>query len=65
MPGDPKLCRQFALDCAEMARKASNPAHKQLLTNLAQTWLGLAIELERSIALLDKNPAEEARPKRT
>jgi hypothetical protein len=51
--GDPKLCRQYALDCAEMARRASNPSHKQLFGNLAQTWLSLAIELERSIASLD------------
>jgi hypothetical protein len=50
---DPKLCRQYALECAEMAGKATNPSHKQLLSNLAQTWLSLAIELENSIALLD------------
>jgi hypothetical protein len=53
MAGDPKLCRQYALECAEMAARAVNPEHKRLLTNLAQTWLATAIELENSIALLD------------
>jgi hypothetical protein len=55
---DPKLCRQYAVECGEMARKATNPGHKQLLSNLAQTWLSLAIELERTHTLLDAYPPE-------
>jgi hypothetical protein len=55
---DPKLCRQYAFDCAEMARKATNPDHKKLFGNLAQTWLNLATELERSIALLDDDQSQ-------
>jgi hypothetical protein len=58
MAGDPNECRRHAYDCAEMARKATNPEHKKTLTNLAQTWLGIAIELERSHALLDAYPPE-------
>jgi hypothetical protein len=56
MPGDPKKCREHALACAEMAHRARNPEHKKTLTNLAQTWLSLALELERSHALLDAYP---------
>jgi hypothetical protein len=59
MAGDPKLCRQYALECAEMAARAVNPHHKQLLTNLAQTWLATAIELETTIALLDAYGPDE------
>ena len=58
MPGDPKLCRQYAVECAELAGRAANPDHKRLLTNLSQTWLSLAVELERSHALLDAYPPE-------
>jgi hypothetical protein len=39
-----------------MASRASNPDHKKILTNLARTWLSLAIELETSSPLLDKYP---------
>jgi hypothetical protein len=58
MAGDPNQCRRYAHDCAEMARKATNPEHKKTLTNLAQTWLGIAIELERTHTLLDAYPPE-------
>ena len=58
MPGDPMECRQHAEQCAAMARQASNPAHKETLTELAQTWLSLAIEHERGCALLDAYPAD-------
>jgi hypothetical protein len=62
MSGDPNLCRKYALECAEMAARAVNPDHKRLLTNLAQTWLATAIELENSIALLDAyGPNETSR----
>jgi hypothetical protein len=63
MAGDPKLCRQYALDCAAMAARATNPDHKRLFTNLAQTWLSLAIELETSIALLDAYAPDAANRK--
>jgi hypothetical protein len=56
MPGDPKKCREHALQCAEMAQRARNPEHETTLTNLAQTWISLAVELERSHALLDAYP---------
>ena len=56
MPGDPKQCREYALHCAEMAQRARNLEHKRTLTDLAQTWLNLAIELERTHALVDDFP---------
>jgi hypothetical protein len=56
MPDDPAQCRQHARECSEMASRASNPDHKKILTNLARTWLSLAIELESSSPLLDTYP---------
>jgi hypothetical protein len=68
MPGDPKVCRQHAQECAEMAARAPNPEHKALLNGLAQTWLSLADELERAHTLLEAYPPdapESASPKPT
>jgi hypothetical protein len=56
MSGDPVECREQAKACADMASKVRNPDHKRILTNLAQTWLNLAIELERNHALLHAYP---------
>jgi hypothetical protein len=60
VPADPKQCRMYALECAELARTAKLPQAKELFLNLAQSWLNLALELERTTALLD----EEEPPRR-
>jgi hypothetical protein len=60
MPGDPKECRQHALRCTELAKKADSPERAQVFRNLAQQWLKLAIELEHALALRDEF---EPRPK--
>jgi hypothetical protein len=68
MAGDPKVCRQHALECAEMAARAPNPEHKALLNGLARTWLSLAEELERAHTLLEAYPpdaSDSASPKPT
>ena len=56
MSGDPQQCREHAAQCAELASKATNPNHKQFLSNLAQTWLSLAVDLEGRRALVDAYP---------
>jgi hypothetical protein len=53
VPGDPTLCRQYARECTEMAERSV----RQVLTNLAQSWLSLAHELERSAPVLTAAPA--------
>ena len=55
MPGDPRECRERALECMELAHTARTPEHKQLLTNLAQSWLNFAVEIERANALLSEH----------
>jgi hypothetical protein len=56
VPGDPTLCRQYARECTEMAERTVNPDHRQVLTNLAQSWLSLAHELERGATVLTAAP---------
>jgi len=52
MSGDPRECRKYAWRCAELAHSARAPELKQTLIELSKTWLNLAIELERTHALL-------------
>ena len=52
MPGDPRECRQHAVNCLEHARTASSPEAKAKFLDLADTWLKLAADLEAMRKLL-------------
>ena len=52
MPGDPKECRQHALNCVHLAKGASTPELRDHFAKLARTWIKLAEELEQAEALL-------------
>ena len=52
MPGDPKECRQHALNCVHLAKGASTPEQRDHFAKLARTWIKLAEELEQMDALL-------------
>ena len=53
MPGNPKECRQHALNCQRLAETATNEHDRQQLRALADSWLALAAELESMESLLD------------
>ena len=53
MPGDPKECRQHALTCVRLAQTSASPQAREQFASLAQTWIKLADDLERSQAFLD------------
>jgi hypothetical protein len=53
MPGDPKECRQHALNCMLLAKQTANQDSKQTFIGLSQSWTKLAVELENAQALLD------------
>ena len=63
MPGDPKECRQHALNCVRLAQTAATPQSREDFANLAQTWVRLAEDLERAQAFLAALD-EEIEPKR-
>ncbi len=52
MPGDPKECRQHALNCVHLAKDATTPELRDHFAKLARTWIKLADELEQSEAFL-------------
>ena len=60
MPGDPKECRQHALNCMLLAKQTANQESKQTFLGLAQSWTKLAVELEDSQALLNEIDLENA-----
>ena len=53
MPGDPAQCRLNAVRCFKLSERAKDPARRQSLAALAETWTKLAAELESEQALLN------------
>jgi hypothetical protein len=53
MPGDPAQCRLYAARYLKLCERANDPARRQSLAALAQTWLRLAAELESDQTLLN------------
>ena len=53
MPGDPAKCRLYAARYLELSERAKNPARRQNLAALAETWTKLAAELESDQLLLN------------
>ena len=50
MPGDPKECRQHALNCVHLTKSASTQELRNHFAKLARTWIKLADELEQTNA---------------
>ena len=53
MPGDPAKCRLNAARYSELSKRAQDPARRERLVALAETWTRLAAELEADQALLN------------
>jgi hypothetical protein len=59
MPGDPKECRQHALACVRLAQTSATPQTREQFANLARTWIRLADDLERTLAILEADDETE------
>jgi hypothetical protein len=53
MPGDPAKCRLNAERYFTLSERAADPARRERLVALAETWARLAAELESDQALLN------------
>jgi hypothetical protein len=62
MPGDPKECRQHALNCARLAQTSPDPHAREHFARLARTWIKLANDIERSQAFLRATEDDEIEP---
>jgi hypothetical protein len=65
MPGDPNECRQHALACVRLAQTSASPQAREQFANLARTWIRLADDLERTLAILDEEDDESEPQRRT
>jgi hypothetical protein len=54
MPGSPEECREHAKRCWALASETKNPDLRDSLTDLAQRWARLAIDLEATLKLLEQ-----------
>jgi len=54
MPSDSNYCLAEATRCVELARRAKTLEGRQTLQNLAEKWKGLAADIEKAEASLDK-----------
>jgi hypothetical protein len=54
MPGDPHECREHAKRCLEIAATSPSAITKAKFEELAQTWAGLAADLEFAQRLLEE-----------
>jgi hypothetical protein len=52
MLGDPRQCRMYAVQCAQLASSSIAVHLKMTLLELSQNWEKLAFDLERTQALL-------------
>jgi hypothetical protein len=53
MPGDPAQCRSYAARYLKLSERAKDPATRQRLASMAETWTNLAAEFESDQALLN------------
>ena len=47
----PQEMRLFALECLRWSDETDNPSHRDLMINIAKTWMKTASTIERHIAL--------------
>jgi hypothetical protein len=51
MPGDPKECRNHALNCLQIAEASANTEITRTFVDLSHSWTRLALDLESAQAL--------------
>jgi hypothetical protein len=64
MPASPKEFREFAEECLRWSDETKSERHQQVLLDMAKTWMQAALQLERSLALIDDStPYSKPRPR--
>jgi hypothetical protein len=62
MAASPKAYRDFAQDCLRGAAETKSERHRQILLEMAKTWMQAALEEERSLGLTDDLPMPTHKP---
>jgi len=53
MAASPKEFREFVEECLRWSDETKSERHRQVLLDMATTWMQAALQLERSLALID------------
>jgi hypothetical protein len=54
----PKECRQYADECIGRARAARSEKERDIFLEMARTWLGAALNLEKGLERIDEHYAK-------
>jgi hypothetical protein len=54
MPSSPEEFREFAQECLRWAGETKSDRHRQVLLEMARTWIQAALEVEGSLGLFDE-----------
>jgi hypothetical protein len=54
----PKECRQYADECIGRARAAPSEKERDIFLEMARTWLGAALNLEKGLERIDEHYAK-------
>ena len=63
MSSSPKEYREFGQECLRWADETRSERHRQVLLEIAKTWMQAALEVERSWALMEDAPPPKPRLK--
>jgi len=63
MAACPREFREFAQECLRWADETKSEQHREVLLDMATTWTQAALQLERSLALIDDStPPRKSKP---
>jgi hypothetical protein len=51
---DAAAFREFSQECERWASQTSNPSQRQIMRDMARTWMQIALTVERNMGLLDE-----------
>ena len=59
----PEEMRLFAADCLRWSDQTANPSQRDLMVQIAKTWMGTAAALERRLSMGDELALPDLRSK--
>ena len=63
MPSSAEEFREFAQECLRWAGETKSARHRDVLREMARTWIQAALEVERSLGLIDDGALRAAKPR--
>jgi hypothetical protein len=61
MPPAAEEFREFAQECLRSASETKSERHRQVLLDMARSWIQAALEVERNLGLIAEGPLRSAK----